>query len=86
MSLEGPDFQDTYKVGPKPLDELLVGNWYYGFDCLVCTKRFAVFDDESAGKMPLKLGGGGGHLLVACPHCAADRLYGGDQVRHFQMA
>jgi hypothetical protein len=25
-------------------------------------------------------------LLIACPHCAADRLYGGDQVRHFQVA
>ena len=85
MSLVGPDFQGTHQVDAKALDEVVVGNWYYGFDCLVCTKRFAVFGDKSGGKAPLRFSGGGGHALVACPHCSADRLYGAEQVRHFRM-
>ena len=78
--------QGTFKTSPKALDEVAVGNWYYGFDCLVCSKRFAVFDDKSGGKIQMKFSGGGGHILVACPHCSAARLYGAEQVRQFEAA
>jgi DNA-directed RNA polymerase subunit RPC12/RpoP len=77
--------QGTLKSSAKALADLVVGNWYYGFDCLVCSKRFAVFDDKNAGKTQLKFSGGG-HILVACPHCSSDRLYGADQVRNFEAA
>ena len=77
------NFQGTYKVTAKPLGTVRSGAWYFGFDCLVCSKRFAVFDDPSNGASPTKFAGGG-HFRVACPHCGSDRLYGVDAVRHFR--
>jgi hypothetical protein len=32
----------------------------------------------------MNFSGGGGHILVACPHCSAARLYGAEQVRQFE--
>jgi hypothetical protein len=78
-----PGFQGTLTARPKALHEVAIGNWYFGFDCLVCSKRFAVFDDESGGKIQRTFSGSG-HVLVACPHCAAQRLYASDQVRQFE--
>jgi hypothetical protein len=80
---QGSGFQGTYKVSPKPLAEVEIGKWYFGFTCLNCKKMFAVFDDSSAGQMPISFEGGG-HFRVACPHCQADRLYEAEQVERFQ--
>jgi hypothetical protein len=55
--VQGTGFQGTYKVRPKPLEEVKVGNWYCGFSCLACTKRFAVFDDPSSGATRVPIGG-----------------------------
>ena len=33
-------FQGTYKVSAKAQSDVVVGNWYFGFDCLGCGKRF----------------------------------------------
>jgi hypothetical protein len=77
--------QGTLRMSAIALAEVVVGNWYYGFDCIVCSKRFAVFDDKYAGKTQLKFCGGG-HILVACPHCSSSRLYGADRVRQFEAS
>ena len=73
----------TAKVTAKNIEDVQPGNWYFGFDCLECPKRFAVFDDESDGNTPVQFTGGG-HILVSCPHCSADRMYSVDQVVQFQ--
>ena len=75
-------FQGTYEVTAKSLASVVAGQWYYGLDCLVCDKRFAIFDDRSGGKTRVFFGGDR-HIRVSCPHCSADRLYGTDQVKHF---
>ena len=61
-----------------------VGNWYYGFDCIECGKRFACFEDKTNGVSPSKFEGPG-HLQVKCPHCNAERLYSTQQVIHFKL-
>jgi hypothetical protein len=80
-----PQRPSTFTMSPIALDEVAIGNWYYGFDCFVCSKRFAVFDDKSGGKTRMKFSGAG-HVLVACPHCTASRLYASDQVQQFEAA
>jgi hypothetical protein len=75
--------QGTYKVHAKKLNEVKVGNWYYGFDCLDCSSRFAVFDDITGGSAKVNMVGEG-HLCVTCPHCQSDRLYETAQVFHYQ--
>jgi hypothetical protein len=80
---QGSGFQGTFKVSPKPLAQVEPGKWYFGFAYLGCEKLFAVFDDPSNGQTPLQFAGGG-HFLVACPHCAADRLYLTEQVQRFR--
>ena len=80
---QGTGFQGTYNVTPKPREQVEAGRWYYGFTCLECNQRFAVFDDDSNGKTRVRFEGDG-HFLVACPHCDADRLYLTSQVEHFQ--
>jgi len=82
---QGTGFQGTYKVTPKPKNEVKPGQWYYGFDCLECGSRFAVFDDKSKSEKPGQMVGGG-HFRSVCPECGADRLYTTDQVVHFQAA
>jgi hypothetical protein len=49
-------------------------HWYFGFDCLACKKRIAVFDDILAGTKPLHIAGAAA-VHMSCPHCGADRLY-----------
>jgi len=80
---QGSGFQGTYKVTAKNPAEVKPGDWYYGFDCLVCGRRFAVFDDTTSATKPVTFAGGG-VFRVACPHCSADRMYQTDQVQHFQ--
>jgi len=80
---QGSGFQGTYKVTAKNPSEVRAGVWYYGFDCLVCSSRFAVFDDTSSGVKQVRFEGEG-VFRVACPHCSADRMYKTDQMRHFQ--
>lgn len=80
---QGTGFQGTYKVTPKSKNEVKPGNWYYGFDCLECGSRFAVFDDKSMGKKAVSMGGGG-QIRSACPECGVDRLYATDQIVQFE--
>ena len=79
---QGTGFQGTYRVTPKPKNEVKPGHWYYGFDCLECGERFAVFDSKGPSA-PVTFAGGG-HIRTTCPHCAADRLYEPAQAVHFQ--
>jgi predicted RNA-binding Zn-ribbon protein involved in translation (DUF1610 family) len=79
---EGSGFQQTYEVSAKRSAELKAGKPYFGFDCSACGKRFAVWDDPSAGRerftsrRPCV-------FKVSCPHCGASRLYRTDQVQQF---
>jgi hypothetical protein len=84
--MRGSRFRErTYKVAAKPPSDVKLDDWYYGFDCLVCRHRFAVFDDKFSGKAQAWFLQGD-HFRVACPHCSADRLYGTGLVRHFQAS
>src|SRR5262249_15957488 len=74
-----------YKVAAKPPSDVKLDDWYYGFDCLVCSHRFAVFDDKFSGKAQAWFLQDD-HFRVACPHCSADRLNGTGLVRHFQAS
>ncbi len=80
---QGSGFQGTYKVTAKKLSDIKSGDWYYGFDCLVCGERFAVFDDTSQGTKVVQMMGDG-VFRVACPYCQSDRLYKTDQVKNFR--
>jgi ribosomal protein S27E len=82
-----PEFQGSEKrvmvVAAKPASEVSVGGWYNGFTCRECGKQFAVFDDPSGGKAPIKLSGSG-HIRVACSHCDAEHVYETSEVESFQ--
>ncbi len=80
---EGSGFQASYKVTAKKPGDLKAGNWYFGFECLGCHARFAVFDDPSAGSKPFT-SERPCTFRVSCPHCGADKLYRTDQVRQFR--
>jgi len=73
----------TYRANPLPLSEVVIGHWYFGFDCLACDLRFAVLEDASGGQRPLKFAGDA-LLQALCPHCSVDGLYHADQLRQFQ--
>jgi hypothetical protein len=68
-------YKETFKViTAKLLAEVKPGGWYFGLNCLACKDRFAVFDDASGGLKEFSITGVTA-VRVACPHCAADRLY-----------
>jgi hypothetical protein len=75
----------SYRASPLPLDAIELGQWYFGFDCLACDRRFAVFEDESAGKRQLSFAGDG-YVQALCPHCSVDGLYTAIELRQFQAA
>jgi hypothetical protein len=50
---------------------------------MVCDLRFAVLEDESAGRRRLNFGGDG-FVQALCPHCSVDCLYSADQLMQFQ--
>jgi len=74
----------TYRANPLPISDLVIGNWYFGFECLACDTRFAVLDDVSGGQRPLKFAGDA-LVQALCPHCSVDGLYSADQLRQFQL-
>jgi hypothetical protein len=73
----------SYRASALPLDQIVVGQWYFGFDCLACDARFAVFMDETAGKRQLSFAGAG-YVQALCPHCSVDGLYQASELRQFQ--
>ena len=66
--------QGTREATAKMSAETRSGNWYYGYDCIACDRRFAIFDDMTNGATGRKLLGEG-HYSVTCPHCGANRMY-----------
>ena len=64
----------SYEVGAIQLDKLKSGAPYYGVDCLACGKLVPLFTQPENALREEKFEGPG-HLLVACPHCGASRLY-----------
>jgi len=75
----------TYRAAPLPPDDVVAGNWYFGFECLACDQRFAVLEDTSAGNRSLRFTGEG-YVQALCPHCAVDGLYSADQLQQFQAS
>jgi hypothetical protein len=73
----------SYRASPLPLEEVVAGRWYFGFDCLACDARFAVYEDESAGMRQLSFAGDG-YVQALCPYCSVDGLYTGRELRHYQ--
>jgi hypothetical protein len=73
----------SVRANALPLDEVRSGDWYFGFDCVICDTRFAVLEDRSAGQKRLNLGGKG-HIQARCPHCSVDGLYTVDQLYQYQ--
>jgi hypothetical protein len=66
---------ESYKVGAIQLDKLKSGAPYYSVDCLACGKLVPLFAQPENALTQEKFEGPG-HLLVACQHCGASRLYG----------
>lgn len=60
-----------YRFDPKDFRSLVLGNWYYGWDCPSCRKAVAVVDDPSKGKAPIPFLGEGANAKIHCPHCLA---------------
>ena len=75
----------TYRAAPLPADDVVAGNWYFGFECLACDQRFAVLEDTSAGSRSLRFTGEG-YVQALCPHCAVDGLYSADRLQQFQAS
>jgi hypothetical protein len=73
----------TYRALPLPVEEVVAGAWYFGFDCLACDRRFAVLEDLSDGRRRLHFGGDG-YVQALCPHCSVDGLYSANQLQQFQ--
>ena len=73
----------SYRARPLPLAEVEPGQWYFGFDCLACDARFAVFKDETAGRRQLSFAGEG-YVQALCPHCSVDGLYTARELQHYQ--
>lgn len=80
---EGSGFQAKYEVTAKDPREVKSGSWYFGFDCSSCQRRFAVWDDPSAGAKPFT-SKRPCVFRVACPQCKKERLYRTDQVQAFR--
>ena len=59
------------------------GSWYYGFDCVQCGGKIAVFDDKSNGEAPPSMSGAG-HFQIACPTCTTEGNYESSQIVQFQ--
>ena len=75
-----------FKMSATPPARVKAGTWYFGFDCLDCSQRFAILDDPSAGRSPLRFAGNG-HYKVKCPHCgAAARSYRAEAIKTFQQS
>jgi hypothetical protein len=75
----------TYRAAPLPLEDVVRGNWYFGFDCLICEARFAVLEDASAGQRHLNFAGDG-YVQARCPHCTVECLYTANQLQQFQAS
>ena len=73
----------TYRASPLPLEEIVAGHWYFGFDCLACEARFAVLEDQSAGRRQLNFSGDG-YVQALCPHCLVEGLYTANELRQFE--
>jgi hypothetical protein len=73
----------SYRASALRLDQVVVGQWYFGFHCLACDARFAVFKDESAGKRQLSFAGDG-YVQALCPYCGVDGLYQAGELRQYQ--
>jgi DNA-directed RNA polymerase subunit RPC12/RpoP len=76
--------QPTRAATAKACAETKSANWYYGYDCIACDKRFAIFDDKTKGAPSRKLLGEG-HLSVACPHCGGNRTYLQARLKNFRQ-
>jgi len=74
----------SYRASALPLAEVEAGQWYFGFDCLACDARFAVFKDETAGKRQLSFAGDA-YVQALCPYCSVDGLYTGRELKHYQV-
>jgi len=76
--------QDTREATAKTSAETRSGNWYYGYDCIACDRRFAIFDDMTEGatgpKPPEQ-----GHYSVTCPHCGGNRMYLKARLRSYRL-
>jgi hypothetical protein len=64
----------SYEVGAIQLDKLKSGAPYCSVDCLACGKLVPLFAQPENALRQEKFEGPG-HLLVACQHCGASRLY-----------
>ena len=73
----------TYRAMPLPVEEVVAGAWYFGFDCLACDRQFAVLEDLSDGQKRLHFGGDA-YVQALCPYCAVDGLYSANQLQQFQ--
>ncbi|HEX2336994.1 MAG TPA: hypothetical protein VHI72_11000 [Hyphomicrobiaceae bacterium] len=73
----------TYRAMPLPVEEVVAGTWYFGFDCLACDRQFAVLEDQSNGRRRLHFGGDA-HVQALCPYCGVDGLYSANQLQQFQ--
>jgi hypothetical protein len=76
--------QGTQEATAKMSAETRSGNWYYGYDCIACDRRFAIFDDMTKGATGQKLLGEG-HYSVTCPHCGANRMYSKARLVNFRL-
>ncbi len=76
--------QGIREATAKTSAETKSGNWYYGYDCIACDRRFAIFDDMTKDAMEAKLPREG-HYSVTCPHCGGNRMYSKARLIHFRL-
>jgi len=59
---------------PIQPDEMADGQWYFGFDCGYCGKRFAIEEDRSFGTRTRPDVGviGAGLIITECPFAGAN--------------
>jgi hypothetical protein len=71
------------KVSALRADQAKAGSWYFGCDCLVCKKRFALLDAWD-GTTPIDLRGLGA-ILSSCLHCGEERMYRADKLVRYRQ-
>jgi hypothetical protein len=76
--------QGTHEATAKTSAETKSGDWYFGYDCIACDKRFAIFNDltkgATGGKLPSE-----GHYSVTCLHCGENRMYPKGRLMKFRQ-